>query len=84
MSVGSGLVLSALLLGLVILFVATKDRWRWGRIARWSIGGPAVLFIVAALGVWAYTAYTNRPSAPGAFFGLKAVASMDDVSRAMP
>ena len=71
MSVGTGLFLSALFLGIVILYVATKDRWNWKRLIEWVVGLPVVLLIVGGLGLWGYYTYEDRPTAQDEFYDLK-------------
>lgn len=60
MTVGTGLFLSAIFLGLIALFIATKDRWKWKKIIFWSLGVVGLL-VVSLLGL---IAYENRPSPP--------------------
>ena len=71
MTIGSGLFLSALVLGLVILYVATKDRWKWRRLVKWVVGIPVLLAVLGGVGIWGYTAYQDRPIAQDEFYGLK-------------
>ena len=47
MELGTGIFLSALFLGTVALYIATRDRWRWKRIVCWGAGTALSL---AALG----------------------------------
>lgn len=79
MTIGSGLFLSALFLGLVILYVATKDRWNWKRLIKWVIGLPIVLAVIAGLGTWGYVTYQDRPTAQTSFFDIPLGATRADV-----
>ena len=47
---GDGVFGAALIISLVALYLGTKDRWRWKRIATWAIGVAFVAFF--ALGAW--------------------------------
>jgi len=42
-TLGTGIFLSSLLLGTILLFWITKDRWRWPRIIYWLAGGLAAI-----------------------------------------
>lgn len=79
MSVGDGIFLSAVLLSVVGLFAATKDRWNWKRIAKWGIGVPVVLVSLLAAGLWGYSTYENRSTPQTQFEGLSLSASPSDV-----
>jgi hypothetical protein len=61
MSLGDSIFLSALVLGLVGLYAATKDRWKWKEIAKWLVGLPVTLGIVGSLLFWAHSVYEKRP-----------------------
>lgn len=58
MTLGTGIFLSSVFLGLILLFWVTKDRWRWPRIAYWFAGSVAA--IIAA--VFAYQNYEPPPT----------------------
>lgn len=47
MSLGTGIFLSALFLGVVVLFIATKDRWNWKRGFKWLASACVAIFLVA-------------------------------------
>jgi hypothetical protein len=79
MTIGSGLFLSALFLGLVVLYVATRDRWNWARLVKWVVGVPVLLAVIGGLGFWGYTTYQDRPVAHDEFYGLKIGAPRADV-----
>jgi len=79
MSVGDGIFLSAILLSIVGLYAATKDRWKWKRIAKWGIGLPISLAVVVGLGLWAYYNYDGRPKIQAEFGGIKLSSTQADV-----
>lgn len=79
MSIGDGIFLSAVLLSVVGLFAATKDRWNWRRVLRWVIGLPVALGALLAAGLWAYSKYEDRPVAQVEFEGLRLAATPADV-----
>jgi hypothetical protein len=71
MELGTGLFLSAVFLGTIALFIATKDRWNWKRVARRAIGGAVVLLVLIFIGVWGYTWYEGRPVPQDELWGIK-------------
>lgn len=79
MTVGEGLFYGAIILGLVGLYAATKDRWRWKRIVKWGIGLPAVLLILGVAGAWAYKTYEDRPRLQKSFGGITLASTEADV-----
>jgi hypothetical protein len=79
MTVGDSIFLSALLLSMVGLYAATKDRWNWKRVARWSLGLPAVVLALTAAGFWGYSKYNDRPMKQEEFAGVKLTFTPDDV-----
>ena len=58
MSLGLGIFLSSLVLGLVFLFLGTKDRWNWTKLILWPIGICAGLAI--AFGTYIYISENIR------------------------
>ena len=79
MSVGDSIFLSAVLLSIVGLYAATKDRWNWKRLTKWVVSVPLILLVVLGLGVWAYSAYQDRPTAQNEFGGVTLAAPQADV-----
>ena len=49
MNVGDSIFLSALILGAVGLYAATKDRWNWKKLVKYVVGVPTVLIVLAGL-----------------------------------
>src|SRR5262249_27859269 len=54
-TLGTGIFLSSVFLGLVLLYWITKDRWRWSRILLWLVGS------VGAIGAGVYLYFTYQP-----------------------
>lgn len=46
MTLGTGIFLSSIFLGLCYLFIQTKNRWNWKKICFWSLGLPLLLTIL--------------------------------------
>jgi hypothetical protein len=71
MSIGDGIFLGLLAVGLVWLYTSTKDRWRWRRIALWA-GLLGVALPIAGIGCWiTYENFVNaRPHSEPEFWGL--------------
>jgi hypothetical protein len=82
MTVGDSIFLSALILGTVGLYAATKDRWNWKKLVKYVVGVPAVLIVLAGLGLWAYSEYNDRPTAQTAFGGVTIGSTLADVKLA--
>ena len=75
MTLGTGVFLSALLLGLIQLFLQTRDRWRWRRILT-VVAAITVLVPLGAFGIWWTSDFvSNRP---------KKVVNFLDVEMGMP
>jgi hypothetical protein len=60
MSMGAGVFLGLCVIAVVWVYSGTKDRWRWGRIAR--IGGGILasvvaIFVLTGLGAWGYSSW---------------------------
>jgi hypothetical protein len=79
MDIALAIVVSVALLSVVLLFVATKDRWNWKRITAIVIGAPAVVALLATCGVVAYDRYQNLPRAQLSFEEVPLLASRADV-----
>ena len=79
MSVGDAIFLSSLLLSVVGLYAATKDRWNWKRITKWALATPILLIFVLWGGIWTYSKIQDRPVKQTEFEGLRLGASESDV-----
>jgi hypothetical protein len=79
MEVGTGIFLSAALLGAVALFIATKDRWNWKKILLWTGGILLVIPAIGGLATYTYMLYEDRPKLQTEFYGLKLGEKFQDV-----
>lgn len=61
MELGTGIFLSAIFLGTVALFIATKDRWNWKKILLWPFGTLVVIAIIGASIAYLYQWHEDRP-----------------------
>ena len=64
---------------MVGLYAATKDRWKWRRIAKWLFGVPVALIVIGGLGLWGYSIYQDRPTPQTEFGSIKLGESMAEV-----
>lgn len=71
MELGTGVFLSAVFLGTVALFIATKDRWKWKKIFLWPLAVVVVLSLVGGMVGYAYKQYEERPKVPSEFKGIQ-------------
>jgi len=78
-SIGDGIFLSAVLLSIVGLFAATKDRWNWKRIAKWGLALPLGGMALLLGGIWGYSVYEGRPVPMDEFEGIKLTSTLADV-----
>lgn len=79
MSLGTGIFLSALFLGIIALYLGTKDQWNWRKIAFTLIAGPLAIAVVIAAGVGAYAYWVSVPRPATEFWDIPLGASKDDV-----
>lgn len=66
MTLGEGIFYSSLFLGVIGLYIATKDRWRWKRIVLWPLGLIALVAIGG--GIFAYV--ESLPTVQTEFLGI--------------
>lgn len=71
MELGTGVFISAVFLGTVALFIATKDRWNWKKIVLWPLAVIVVLSLVGWIVAYAYEQYGERPKLPSKFEGIQ-------------
>ena len=62
MTLGEGIFFSSFILSLVILFIATKDRWNWKKIILWSIAVVFCLVALSSAGVIFYKYFYSKSS----------------------
>lgn len=61
MELGTGIFLSAVFLGIVALFIATKDRWNWKKILLWPSSVLLALAVIGGAGLYLNEKYESRP-----------------------
>jgi len=83
MNLGLAIFLSAVFLGIIVLFIATKDRWNWRKIvllpiksAVWAI---LVLSILGGIGLYVNEVLLNRPKLQTSFWGISLDSTEADV-----
>lgn len=79
MTIGDGLFLSSLFLGVVLLYIFTRDRWSWKKIVVRSIAVVFGLVLVIGFGTYAYVQYENRPQIATSLWNVAIGASPSDV-----
>jgi hypothetical protein len=79
MSLGTSVFMSAVLLSIVVLFIATKDRWNWKKLASWLFGVAVAVPLVAVLGLYAYSYIAELPKAQLFFWDIPLGATESDV-----
>lgn len=79
MSLGAGIFLSVLVVCLLVLFLQTKDRWRWPKIVVWSVGLIVGLISVCVGGFWTYNTYQNWPVRQTEYHNIQLGASKEEV-----
>ena len=79
MSVGTGIFLSSVLLGVIVLFVFTKDRWKWKNIIFWTAG--AFVSLVGVLLGWVHvdSYLSSRPKLQQVYWDIPITAKRGDV-----
>lgn len=79
MSVGTGIFLSSIFLGFIILFVFTKDRWKWKKIALWTVG--VLVSLVGVFAGWIYvdSYLSGLPKLQQAYWDIPIAAKKGDV-----
>lgn len=79
MELGTGVFLSAIFLGTVALFIATKDRWNWKKIFLWPLGVIVGLGVVGGSIAYLYEQYDDRPRKLTELWGISLNDSAGDV-----
>lgn len=79
MTLGTGVFLSAVVLGLIQLYLQTGDRWRWRRIVG-VIAALAVLVPIGAVGIWWASDFEkSRPHKVTKFLNIEIGMPKEDV-----
>lgn len=79
MTLGTGVFLSSIVLGFIVLYVATKDRWNWKKIVLWSLGALVLTITVGVVGEWGWDKYENRATPLKTFWDIELGMSINDV-----
>jgi hypothetical protein len=79
MDIGTGLFLGLLSIGLVWLYVSTRERWRWKRIALWLVGIPLVLGLGFGGWLWYQEHRESQPRLETEFWELRPGMTADEV-----
>ncbi len=77
MSVRAAVLLSAVFIGVVALYLATRDQWNWTKLMRRLILG--LLLLVGGIGGWIYWSSLPPSSPVSEFWGIALGASKSDV-----
>jgi len=83
MSLGLGIFLSSIFLGIVFLFISTKDRWSWKKILFiWPLRIVLVVVVIGGIGSFIfiqYEKYVNKPKIYDTYLDIPLGAKIDDV-----
>lgn len=79
MEIGTGIFLSAIFLGTVALYVATKDRWNWKKILLWPLAIVLGLSVIGGAGVYINGQLEERPRKEHRLWGIQLGASIAEV-----
>lgn len=61
MELGTGILFSAIFLGTIALFIATKDRWNWKKIILWPLGIVVGVAVIGGSIGYFYQQHESRP-----------------------
>ena len=78
MGLGTSVFLSSIVLGVIALFIATKDRWNWKKLVLWPTVVLVGLGALVATGWWTYS-YIESPRQLTELWGIRLGASSSDV-----
>lgn len=79
MDLGTGIFLSAIFLGGVALYIATKDRWNWKKVILWPLGVVTALAVIGGLITYGYIKFEERPKKLTEFWGVSLSDTVTDV-----
>lgn len=79
MTLGTGVLLSSLVLGLVWLYVVTRDRWKWKKIVLRSLAFAVGLALITGAGTYAYITYQDRPQVADSLWDIRLGITRSDV-----
>ncbi len=75
MGLGAGILLAAMVIGLVLLYGQTRDSWRWKKVFLTTL----VVTVIVACAAWAYSEYENRIAAQTKFLSIALGSKVPDV-----
>lgn len=70
MTTGEGIFYGLLFLGFILLYVVTRDRWSWKRIAKWFFAALLIVLLGIAVVAGAYHYLDSRPKFQSEFWGI--------------
>ena len=73
------LLLSSVFLGIIFLFIYTKDRWNWKKIIKRFVLTIITFTILSFLGFYSYNYYINSPKIINEFNGIKLGTTLSDL-----
>ncbi len=79
MDVGAGIFWGLVFLGLIVLYLFTRDRWKWRKIVLRTLFGVVALGSVIGSIAFGYSVYENRVVAVAEFMGLKLSDTRGDI-----
>ena len=79
MSLEIAIFLSSVFLGIIILFISTKDRWNWKKIILWPVLVLIGLSILLGVGYYIYQSISNRPEPQTSFWGISLDSTRGDI-----
>jgi hypothetical protein len=78
-SLGVSIFLSTVLLGFIILFTSTKDRWKWKKIILRLIIGLLTLSSILGISFYLYSYIENKPKKQTIFWGISLSSTKEDI-----
>ena len=79
MTLGTSIFLSVVLVSVVALYIATKDRWNWKKIILWPVLAITGLSILGGIGLYIYSKMSERPSVQNSFWDIPLHSTKEDV-----
>jgi hypothetical protein len=71
MSAGAGIFWGLVFVGLIVLYIFTRDRWKWRQVLIRAVLGVIVLAGVTTVCLFGYSSYQNRIVSISEFLGVK-------------
>lgn len=79
MNLGLSIFLSSLFLGIIILFIFTRDRWNWKKIIIKSVVIILVISLISGLAIFIGHKMSNAPKKMNEFLGISLTDTKDDI-----